>query len=131
MWLEGGQSYLTQVLSTPYGTSTRITQRNLKIYPRNSLLGSCSHSCGDLLMLEGNTKDVFMVIASILHRFNEFASLFTRHRSCLFKDALKGSADICRHGDITTHVKVATFFDELVDYFVCIFLEQVLNVGLW
>ena len=81
-------------------------------------------------MLQGNAKDVFMVVPLILHCLDELAGLVAGHGCRLLEDALKGSADICCHGDVTTHVKVAPFFDELVDDFVSIFLQQVLNIGL-
>lgn len=96
----------------------------------NLLFGSCSDSSCDLLMLEGHAKDVLMVVTFILHRLDELASLVAGHGSRLFKYALEGSADICCHGDVTTHIEVASFIDELVDNLICILLQQVLNIGL-
>ena len=82
-------------------------------------------------MLQGHAKDVLMVVPLVLHRLDELASVFAGHGRRLFKDALEGSADVCRHGDIAAHIEVAPLIDELVDDFVGILLQQVLNVGLY
>lgn len=81
-------------------------------------------------MFQSHAKDVLVVETVVLHRLDEFAGLITRHGSCLFKDALEGSADVRCHGDVTTDVEVTSLLNELVDNLVCVLFQQMLDVGL-
>ena len=95
-----------------------------------SLLGSIPDPVGDLLMLEGHSKDVLVVEPTILHGLDEASSLVTGHGRILFKHALEGSGHVGSHGDVTTHVKVTPLFDKLLHNFFSVVLQQVLNINL-